>query len=235
MAVAGGGKFTHLRNTQDMSASFSGELAEMFDVTARAVRIEVETDPSVTPELVSLYWAANAGRPGFLRIDLGDLVSAEERHVVVRLAFGKVPKGTLVKARARVAWRDGEQDREGPWQELTFEGAGDAECSAESRIMPVMHWVGLHHAEKAKAEALTMHKHGRTDEAIRLRDKVMRRMGQYASADPELARAMEELGGFREKLRMDQLSSHEAKEMHYQSHLSSRMQRDHRNPGQGKA
>lgn len=232
LAVAGSGQFNHLRNTGDMAAAFSGELSEMFEVTARAVRIEVQADPSVTPELISLYWGASGGRPGFLRIDLGDLIRDEERHVVVRLAFGRVPAGALVPAKARVVWREGEQDREGPWQELTFEGASNAACSAEVRDMDVMHWVGLQHAEKAKAEALTLHKQGQDGEAIRLLDKVMRRLGEYASGDPALVKVMEELHDLRETFREDRMTNRLAKEMRYGTQLSSRMQRDHRNPHQ---
>ena len=228
MAVAGGGKFYHLQNGEEMAHAFSGELSEMFDVTARAVRVEIEADPSVTPELISLFWATSGGKPGKLRVDMGDLVSGDLRHVVVRLVFGRVPAGGLVKVRVRVAWRDGDQDREGAWQELTFQGASDADCSAEARDLEVMHWVGSQHAEKAKTDALKLHSNGQDEDAIRLLDKVMRRLAEYASGDSVLVKALEELRALKEQLLQGSMTQGLAKEMRFSSQLSSRGQRDHR-------
>ncbi len=228
MAVAGSGQFHHLRDEADIAATFAGELSEMFEVTARSVSIEIQADPSVHPELVSLYWGANGAGPGVLRVDLGDMIGGEERHVVARLVFGWVPVGARIPMRARAIWRDGQYLRDGPWQELTFVGADDAACSREARDMAVMHWVGCHHADKAKAEALALHRQGDTEEAIHVLEGVMRKMGEYAAADPDLVRALKELGDLREKLLMDRVSSSMAKEMSYTSHLNSRMQRDMR-------
>jgi Ca-activated chloride channel family protein len=226
MAVAGNGQFHHLRDQADIAATFAGELSEMFEVTARAVRIEIKADPSVHPELVSLYWGARGGGPGALRIEMGDMIGGEMRHIVVHLTFGWVPIGARVPVHARVVWRDGQHHREGSWQELDFVGADDAACAEEPRDMAVMHWVGLHHADKARAEALLLHRKGDTSGAIHVLDGVMRRLGGYAAADPDLVRALKELGDLRERFATDSLSQSMAKEMSYTSHLNSRMQRD---------
>ena len=159
---------------------------------------------------------------------MGDLVSGDLRHVVVRLVFGRVPAGGLVKVRVRVAWRDGDQDREGAWQELTFQGASDADCSAEARDLEVMHWVGSQHAEKAKTDALKLHSNGQDEDAIRLLDKVMRRLAEYASGDSVLVKALEELRALKEQLLQGSMTQGLAKEMRFSSQLSSRGQRDHR-------
>jgi Ca-activated chloride channel family protein len=64
MAVAGSGQFHHLRHEADIATTFSGELGELFKVTARSVRLEIEYDSSITPELVSLYWGEKGSVPG---------------------------------------------------------------------------------------------------------------------------------------------------------------------------
>ena len=57
-----------------------------------------------------MYWGTAGTSAGTMRIDLGDLISAEEQHVVVRLHFGRVPSGALVPVRVRAVWRDGEKE-----------------------------------------------------------------------------------------------------------------------------
>lgn len=233
MTVAGGGQFHHLREEADMAATFSGELGEMFQVTARAVRLEIAADPVAAPEVISLYWGTAGTSAGTMRIDLGDLISAEERHVVVRLRFGRVPAGALVPVRVRAVWRDGENEIEGPWQEVAFECADNTACSAEPRFMPVMHWVGLHHAEKTRAQALALFRTGDVDGAVRALEAVTRRIREYAGNDHDLVRAVEALEELRRTFVERRMTQGLAKEALYGSHLSSRMQRDHRHPRQG--
>jgi Ca-activated chloride channel homolog len=230
LAVAGNGQFHHLRDEADISATFSGELGEMFDVAARAVRIEIEADQAVTPELISMYWGAAGGGPGTLRIDLGDLISEEERHVVVRLNFSRVPAGALVPVRARAVWRDGNQEAAGPWQELRFAGADNAACSAEGKNMAVMHWVGLHHAEKTRTQALALFRVGDVEGAARALEAVMRRIREYASPDPDLERLLVDLEQLRRTFKEKRMTQGLAKEVQYRSNLGSRMQRDLRRP-----
>jgi hypothetical protein len=168
-----------------------------------------------------------------MRIDLGDLISAEERHVVVRLHFGRVPSGALVPVRVRAVWRDGEKEIEGPWLEVAFECADNTACSAEPRFMPVMHWVGLHHAEKTRAQALALFRTGDVDGAVQALEAVTRRLREYAGNDHDLVRAVEALEELRRTFVERRMTPGSAKEALYFTHLGSRMQRDHRHPPQG--
>ena len=228
MAVAGGGQFHHLRHERDIAATFGGELGEMFEVTARAVHLELEAGPLVQPDLVSTYWGSAGGGPGVLRVALGDLISGEERHVVVRLVFGRVPVGALVTVRARVVWRTDGQETAGAWQELPFEGADHAACSAEERRMAVMHWVGLHHAARTRDRALALYRQGNTHEAARALEKLMRRLREYAASDPDLVRLLQELEELRRTFAESRMTRGEARDETYQNVLCARMQRDHR-------
>jgi len=229
MAVAGNGQFHHLRDEADILSTFSGELNEMFDVTARGVRIELDADSGVTAELVSMYWSGAQGQPRPLRIDIGDLIGAEERHVVARLHFGRTAPGARVAVKARALWRIGNEEIAGPWQELQFECADDAACDAEIQNMQVMHWVGLHHAEKVRADSLSLYRSGNLEQAEKSVGAVVRRMRKYASQDRDLLRAVEELEALRSTYREQKMTHGLAKETLYRSATSSRMQRDHRN------
>ena len=71
---------------------------------------------------------------------------------------------------------------------------------------------------------------GDEHEAIRLLEAAARRLARYAHGDPELERALEELRQLREKLQRGTFSRAMAMEARYTSQLSSRGQRDHRQP-----
>ncbi len=239
MAVAGNGQFHHLRDEADLSATFEGELGELFDVTARSVRIEVEaggasggaTGGTVEPELVSLYWARPANNAGPLEIELGDLIADETRHVVIRLGFSGQQPGAFYSVRARLSWLAGAERVWGDWRELVFECADHAACDAERADPAVMHWVGLHHAEKAKREALDLYKKGDHSGAIARLDGVIRRLATYAKGDPDLERALAELKDAREVQREDRVSAMYLREEVYQATMQLRGQRDHRAKG----
>lgn len=230
MAVAGGGQFHHLRCEADIAATFGGELGEMFQVAARSVRIELDTRTLAEAELVSLYWGSAEVDPAVMRIAVGDMISGEERHVVVRLVFGHVPAGALIPVRARVVWRQGGLEVASAWQETLFEGADHARCDAEPRRTAVMHWVGLHHADRTRARALALLREGNAAAAVEALDRLMRRLQRYAAQDPELVRLLADLAEMRRLIRERRMSRSLAREAVYQGALRSRGQRDHRSP-----
>ncbi|MCX7024924.1 MAG: VWA domain-containing protein [Spirochaetes bacterium] len=230
MAVAGSGQFHHLRDEADIAATFSGELGELFKVTARAVRIEFECDPRIKPELISLYWGAQGSGTESLSIDIGDLIANESRHIVVRFKFSGFAEKESAAIRARVSWQQGTDRKAGAWREFLFTCVDNASCSAEPRSMAVMHWVGLHNAEKAKKEALDLFRKDDSRKAVAALTTVIHRLREYASTDPELVHALRELEGLRKAYKEGAMTRTLAKEATFQNYSSSRMQRDHRGP-----
>jgi len=226
MAVAGSGQFHHLRDETDIAATFSGELAELFNVTARGVRVELEFDPSVQPELISLYRSAQADSTTSMTVDVGDLIAGESRHLVLRLNVLGLAPGETAAIRARVVWRQGDSLMAAEWSEIRFTCADHTTCDAEPRIMPVMHWVGLHHAERAKKHALDLHRQGDGKLAIQALRAVMRRLREYAKPDQDLVRALDELGKLRKRYEEGKMTRSEAKEQMFNYVSTSRMQRD---------
>ena len=51
------------------------------------------------------------------------------------------------------------------WQEVYFSYADHRACSEEAKDADVMHWVGLHHAERAKREATEQGRRGDLEDA----------------------------------------------------------------------
>ncbi len=228
MAVAGSGQFHNLRNLSEITEAFAGELGELFNVTARSVRIELEHDTRVTPEMVSMYQGAQGKKPGTLTVDIGDLIAAESRHIVVRLHFSGLDPGETASVRARVSWRQGEDRHAGEWRELRFECAAHPACDAEARSMAVMHWVGIHHADKAKKEAIGLYHRDDFRGAVAVLTSVIHRLREYAKGDADLEKALEELERQRQVCKEGKLTRAMSKELTHGYMSSSRGQRDHR-------
>ena len=228
MAVSGSGQFHNLRDLSEITAAFAGELRELFNVTARSVQIDIEHDPRIEPEMVSMYQNAQGRKPGTLTIDVGDLIASEPRHIVVRLHFIGLVPGDAVELRARVTWRQGEDRRAGEWRGLRFECAAHSACDAEPRAMAVMHWVGIHHADKAKKEAIGLYHRDDFRGAVAVLTSVIHRLREYATRDPDLKKALEELERQRKVCKEGKMSRAMSKEWMHQSTSSSRGQRDQR-------
>ena len=226
MAVSGSGQFHNLRDLSDITAAFAGELGELFAVTARSVRIELEHDRGVTPELVSMYQCAQGRKPGSLTVDVGDLIAGEPRHIVVRLHFSGLVPGDTASVRARVTWRQGEDRRAGEWRDLRFECAAHSTCDAEPRATAVMHWVGIHHADKAKKEAIGLYRQDDFQGAVAVLTSVIHRLRVYATGDPGLEKALDELERQRKVCREGKMTRAMSKEWMHLSMSSSRGQRD---------
>lgn len=227
MAVAGNGQFTHLRNEEDIAAALSGELSELFEIAARGISIEIQTPGAVKPEVVSLYWCTEVGDHA-LRIDLGDLVADEQRHVVVRLLIDGVHPGMKVDVRSRITYIEDNTIKEGSWLEVTFEGADRKACKAEARDPEVVIRVGMALADRARKEALDLNGNGMFEKAILVLESAIARIRNYADSDLRLIEVLRDLNEMIDLFKERRFTAAQAKEAHYQTHLSSRMQRDHR-------
>lgn len=230
MAVAGGGQFHHLRTAQDIAATFLGELADLGAVVAGDVRLEVELPQGVAPDLVSQYWATPhaQGHAEHWVINIGDLLGGEERHVVVRFslpAMGLLPGVTL---RARAVWKGDTGTVAGEWQEVAFSYADDRDCDAEAHDPAVMHWVGLHHADRAQREATEASRRGNLGAARRTLSAVKDRIARYAGDDPDLRETLLRLDQVDLMVTHSPVDSLSAKELHYTALRRSRGQKDMR-------
>jgi hypothetical protein len=160
--------------------------------------------------------------------DVGDLVGGEERHVVVRFRFPRQTAEDTHEVRARVRWTADGEPWETQWEPVSFAYAADAACDAEPDDPAVMHWVGLHHADRVRLEAAALSRHGDTQRARGRLIEVAKRIAGYAGGDVDLLRAADELRALEAELAAAPVESMVAKEVAYQSIASSRARPDYR-------
>jgi len=230
MAVAGGGQFHHLRAANEIANTFIGELGDLLAVAASQVRLELEVGAGVTIEMISQYWVSQAamGHTGS-SIMIGDLLGGDERHVVVRFGFPRHDGLSDERAlRARVLWTVGGLEYSTDWQKLHFSYADDRACSEEPKDADVMHWVGLHHAERAKREATEQSRRGELEDARENLRCMRASIAPYAGDDEDLQEAMGDLKKMQVRLESQPLDPAEAKEVYSKSQRRSRGQKDFR-------
>lgn len=230
MAVAGAGQFHHLRSAADIAYALPGELGAALAAVASQVRLELRVDPGVSVDVVSRYWPAEVVPGSQWSIAVGDLVGGEERHVVVRFGFPP-PSGPSGKTvRARLVWRAAGLEHATDWRAVQFTYADHQTCDLEARDASVMHWVGLHHADRAQIEAARLNRLGQFEAARDLVHRVAGRIEEYAGGDPDLQRASQELLALEHVVGSQPLAAPVAKEMTYQRQRASRAQADYRSP-----
>jgi hypothetical protein len=91
-----------------------------------------------------------------------------------------------------------------------------------------MHWVGLHHAARARREAAERSRRGDLHGAREILQAVGRRIAEYAGPDLELQAALQDLRQMEQLVADRPVDPLLSKELQYQSLRMSRMQRDYR-------
>jgi Mg-chelatase subunit ChlD len=233
MAVAGGGQFHHLRTADEIANTFIGELGDLLAVSARQVRLEIEVESAIQVDLVSTYWSNASSAPtSRWTIAIGDLLSGEERHVIVRFGFPAQQGQDSHVVRARVLWVADGGERSTDWQDIRFSYADQAACEAEARDPSVMHWVGLHESDRAHREAIKRSQEGDLAGARAELNKVATSIAGYAGEDQELQASIAELESTGEQMANAPLSPAMSKEALYHHQTRSRGQKDYRGPKQ---
>jgi Ca-activated chloride channel homolog len=233
MAVAGGGQMHHLRTATEIASTFIGELGELMAVAASRVQLEIEPAPGTQVSVVSAYWATrsqpapNPLEPARWTVGIGDLLEGEERHVVVLFGCPALSLGHDLAVRYRVRWNEasGGEAHETAWQTLAFQGAAAADCDAEAPDPQVMHWVGLHQADRARREAAAQNRRGDVPGALRTLAVASQQIAKHAGQDDALRDAVDELRA----VSLDSaapMPSMTAKELAAESYRRSRGQRD---------
>jgi len=230
MAVAGGGQFHNLRTPEEIARTFLGELGELLMVAASNVRLEISSTPGVGAEIVSPYWPHQKSATEW-SIALGDLLSDEERHVVVRLGFAPLAPGAVHLVRAQLRWvaADG-AEHHGPWREIAFEPADREARAAEIGDPAVMQVVGQHHADRARSAAIAQSRKGDVAGARTVLRRVAGRIAEYAGSDPVLQQALADLTSAENDLQQHGYQAAAGKEAYFASVSRSRGQRDLRQP-----
>jgi Ca-activated chloride channel homolog len=231
MAEAGGGRFHHLRSPAEISTTFVNELGELLATAVATVELDLEVEPRVDVDVISTYRSRHsAEQPTRWTITLGDLMSGEERHTVVRLSFAETWRREEQAMRARVRWTVEGAERSTDWQEMHFTYASNAECEAEPRDAEVMRWAGQHQADRVQREALNLSKHGKLQEASAALDAASSAIAAFAGDDVVLAQELVDIADLKRQIARAALPSHMSKERYRRLQAKTWGQRDLRTP-----
>jgi Mg-chelatase subunit ChlD len=219
LAAGGGGQFHHLRSAGAIATTFVNELGGMLATVASHARLEIEVDPGVEVQVISAYLRQPAGDDARrVVIGVGDLASGDERPVVARLGFPAQAGRPVQTVRARLVWRADGAERRAEWRTVDFTYASDAACDAEAPDPAVLHWVGLHEADRAQLESIKLRREGDHQGANAMLRATAGRLAPLAPASPAVQDAIAELHA----------AEHDAdlKERYYASQTRSRGQQD---------
>lgn len=231
MAVAGGGMFHHIRGIHEIASAMSGETGDLRRVVALRVRLEIEAQPDLRAETISMYQLApDSSDPARCYLDVGDLLAGEQRQIVLRLSFPAEDKAFTYPVRGRVIWTDDTGTHRTEWATVRFTHSSQQACSDEPRDPEAMHWIGLHHAERAQYRAVELSAQGNARAAHDLLRRVRHRIEVYAGDDVELLDAIQTLRELEDLLNERLLTTLETKERYYASQRRSRGQKDYRSP-----
>jgi Ca-activated chloride channel family protein len=247
MAEAGGGRFHHLRTPDEIATTFVNELGELLATVAAKVELDLEVEPRTEVTLISTYrhhpapdQAADQGTepqpPTRWTITLGDLMSGEERHVVMQLSFAETWRREEQAIRARVRWVTDGTEHATDWQVIRFTYASDAECDAEQPDADVLRMVGQHQSDRAQREALRESKAGhmlRAHAVLRRAKSEIAGYAAYAGDDANLACELADIEELEQQIAEAPLQSLASKERYHRLQSKTSGQRDLRTPPAG--
>ena len=182
MAHEGGGNFYLIESPAQIADLLSSELGEALEVVARDAILHLTLPAGVEATALNRFRVAQGGEE--LRVQLGDLVSAQELRVVVRLRFPPGTDGAATHVGARLSERSGTQHPTPAICEWRY--ADHAANDAQPRDVVVDREVASVYAARARAEATESNRHGDLDRARRVLERTAERIGRYANGDPEL-------------------------------------------------
>ncbi len=180
MAHEGGGNFYFLENARQIPDLITSELGEALEVVIPNAAIELELPHRADAEVLNRFRSSfNATT---LRIELGDVVSAQDVEVLVRVNFPQGEIGTGVQLRATLVGGgvDGDSSTIG-W---TY--ASHRDNDSQLRDREVDRRVAEIYASRARAEATEANRHHDFVAARRVIERTAARIRQYAGDDPAL-------------------------------------------------
>ena len=200
MATAGGGQFHNLRDTDEIVSTFLGELGEAVSVEVSAVAVEVDHDVRGRIDSVSGLWVRDGRRSrgtesGGRRttiLDVGDLVGAENRTIIVGIAHPAGEEGAAdPHVRVRVTWRVPGSEATGAsdWHEVSWAYADHEACEREPVEASVARDAGLHIMHRARRESSRSSRDGYLVRSRATHAEASALVARFVASSPDLADA----------------------------------------------
>lgn len=206
MATAGGGLFHNLRDTSEIVATFLGELGEAVNVEVSSVAVEIDHDDQARIDSVSGLWvrggrldpAAAAGGRRTTVLDVGDLVGAENRTIIVGIVHPAGDVGTDgPQVRVRLTWRVPGSDvtGESDWHEVSWTYADPEACDEEPIEESLANDAGRHLMHRSRRESARSSRDGFLAESRDLHAAALRSVARMAVHSASLSADMAEWDG----------------------------------------
>ena len=178
IANEGGGNFYFVQTAAQIPDLVTSELGEALEVVVPSAELTLRLPRGAEAQVLNRIRTRKSHERTAITVELGDLVSAQELDVVIRVRF---PLGEVEEV-VRVTGDVGGEAT----STVEFAYAGHAENDDQSRDIDVDRGVARIYAGRARAEATEANRHGDFDRARRALVGTARQIDVYAAADPEL-------------------------------------------------
>jgi Ca-activated chloride channel family protein len=183
VAHEGGGNFYFIETPAQIADLLTSELGEALEIVARDAVLHVALPDGADAEPLGRQ-RFTGGRGEGLHISLGDLVSAQEMPVVIRIRLPEGLPGAATGVSARLGDRDGVLDTSAVSCEWRY--ADHRANDVQPRDVTVDREVAAHYAARARAEATEANRKGDLDRARHVLERTADRIRRYADNDPAI-------------------------------------------------
>lgn len=186
MAHEGGGNFYFIEGASQIPEMLTGELGEALEITLRSASIVVKASRETEVESLNRFRQSHVHDRGELRVELGDLTSAQQLDVVMRVTL---PRGEVGREASADVWllSAGELVAGGD-SRMTWTYAGHEENDVQPRNREVDRVVAELYAARARAEATEANRAGDFARGEQVLERTARRITGYAGNDETLQR-----------------------------------------------
>lgn len=220
IAHAGGGNAYYVQTPEQIPALLTSELGEALEIVVRGASIQVALPPGATAEPLNRLRHVLAVGDNELRIELGDLVSAQELDVAVSLRFAALMPGDTAAVGVRLTDASGIATLAQGTLEWRY--ASHAENDVQARDRTVDRAVAELYAARARAAATEANRVGDYDQARKVLVRTARRIKRYALGDQMLEQLWRALERDAEELFGRRMDVMETKQAFYMAEASAK-------------
>lgn len=192
MAHEGGGNFYFIEGASQIPEMLTGELGEALEITMRNAELVVRPNGRERVDTLNRFHTQRVADRSELRVQLGDLTSAQEIDAVLRVEFPRGEEGNTASVVVELHANGGQVD--GQASAIQWQYASHLENDLQARNRDVDRAVASLYAARARAEATERNRDGDYDHARRVLETTARRIRGYAGDDAELNALVTGLG-----------------------------------------
>jgi Ca-activated chloride channel family protein len=208
MAEKGGGHFYFIQRPEQIPDFFRRELGELQTVVARGAALVFSgPDTAAVEVLGALPFEYDGSR---LHVPLGDLFSAEERYIYLRVLTAPAPTRERLPIRASLRYRDLSGEAQTAEAAVSFTYVGEAQAEAAPHDVALEGRMAEVRLAGAAHEALRLSRDGRHREAGDVLEAALAANDRLAA--PAVLRDYDDLA---QRLRSGGLSVRDSKQRHF--------------------